>query len=81
MKENIVVDALVILDGENGGFFSYMNHEQAQQIQLTGGLANQECINLRETEERKIPESLKRGEACITDILVRLEPNVEYSLN
>lgn len=81
MKENIVVDALVILDGENPAFFSYMGHEQVQQIQLTGGLSNQECINLRETEERKIPESLKRGEACITDILIRMESNCEYYIN
>lgn len=81
MKENIVVDLIVLQDGENRGFFSYMNHEQAVEIQMCGGLENAECVNLRETPDRPIPDSLKNGTSTITDILVRLEPNVEVSLN
>lgn len=77
----IFVDALVMLDGENGGFHSYMSYENALEIQACGGLANAECINLRETEDRKIPQSLKEGLACVTDILVRLDPSIPYFLN
>ena len=79
MKE-IVTDVIVLLDGQNGGFFSYMPYEQAQQIQSVG-LSQSEQVILRETEDRQIPEALKTGEVCITDILVRLEPNCAFNLN
>ena len=82
MKENeIAVDVMVLQDGDNKGFFSYMPYEQAVEIQNCGGLENAECVNLRETPDRPIPDTLKDGTSTIVDILVRLEPNVEVSFN
>lgn len=75
-----VVDCIVITDGTNPDFFSYMPYEQAQAIQQVG-LSHSEQVILRETPDRKIPDGMKNGEMCITDILVRLEPNISVSLN
>lgn len=81
MKENdFVVDAIVMLDGENGGFFSYMYHEEALKLQAIG-LENAEQILLRETTDRLIPDSLKQGVTQICDVWVRLEPNMVFILN
>ena len=81
MKEQeYVVDALVVLDGENGGFFSYMNYDEAQRIQQCG-LASAGQVLLKETTDRKIPDTLKNGITEICDVWVRLEPNISYSLN
>jgi hypothetical protein len=77
----IVVDCLVLLDGENGGFFSYMDYDQAFAIQEFGGLQKAEQVVLKETTDRRIPESLKSGITEITDVLVRLEPNCAFYLN
>lgn len=81
MNPEYVVDCLVRLDGENPSFYSLMPHEKALEIQNNGGLSECSQIILRETPERPIPESVKKGEACITDILVRLEPNMCIFLN
>lgn len=82
MKEGdgVVVDVLVVQDGNNKPFLAYMNYENALEVQAMG-LANAECVNLRETPDRPIPDSLKDGTSCITDVLVRLEPNVAICLN
>lgn len=79
-EQDYVVDVLVALDGQNPSFYSYMYHQKALELQEVG-LANAECVNLRETTDRKIPESLKNGTALITDVMVRIEPNTEYNLN
>lgn len=76
----IVVDAIVMLDGENGGFFSYMNHQEALRLQACG-LSNADQVMLKETPDRQIPESLKQGITEITDVLVKLEPNCSFFLN
>lgn len=76
----VVVDCFV-LENTGKAFFSLMPHERAKEIEASGGLSNAEQIHLKETSERPIPQSIKTGEACITDILVRLEPNVMQYLN
>ena len=81
MEWETVVDVIVFQDGENPAFKSYIKYENALEIQANGGLANSECVNLRETPDRPIPESLKDGKTCITDVLVRLEPNTAVYLN
>lgn len=80
MNPEYVVDAVVMLDGENGGFFSYMNHEEALRLQACG-LANADRVILKETPERQIPDSLKNGMTEITDVWVKLEPNCAVYLN
>ena len=74
------VDAWVILDGENKPFLSYMDYDQAALLQQIG-LGNAESIILKETTDRRIPESLTQGLSEIKDILVKLEPNVCIYLN
>lgn len=81
MSQEIVVDALVLMDDKTHGFMSLMPHEKALEIQQQGGLQNCEQIILRETTERPIPQSIKEGTSIITDILVKLEPTVTYCLN
>lgn len=75
-----VTDVLVMQDGYNPSFFSYMACEEAQRIQECG-LANAGQIWLKEVDERPIPKCLKKGESEITDILVKLQPNVPIYLN
>lgn len=79
-REDYVVDCLVTLDGRNKPFFSYVPYDVAQKIQEIG-LENAETIIFRETEDRKIPKVLVDGLACITDVYVRLEPDVVMNLN
>lgn len=76
----VVVDCFVLEDSGKA-FFSLMTHDKAQEIQANGGLANAEQINLRETTERPIPDSIKQGISCIQDILVKIEPNQMIYLN
>lgn len=80
MEQEQVVDCMVLLDGQNKPFFSYMNYEEALRLQSIG-LTQAETVLLRETTDRQIPESLKIGETQICDVLVRLEPNCAISLN
>lgn len=79
--EHEVVDVMVFQDGFNKPFFSYMNAQQASEIVNCGGLSQAECINLRETEDRPVPQELKDGQSTIIDVLVRLEPNRAICLN
>jgi len=82
MKEGeTVVDVLIVLEGQNPSFYSYMSHDEALSIQENGGLSCAEKVNLRETPDRKVSEALKKGETCIEDVLVRLEPCRDYWLN
>ena len=80
MNPEMVVDCVVILDGENNGFLSYMKAEEALRLQECG-LAEADEIHLRETPDRQIPESLKKGESVIEDIWVKLEANQSYYIN
>lgn len=80
MERENVCDVICILDGENNGFFSYMKAEEALRLQECG-LAEADEIHLRETPDRQIPESLKKGESVIEDIWVKLEANQSYYLN
>ena len=79
--EREVVDVLVVQDGANKSFLSYMDADQANMIANCGGLSQTEQVHLNETETRPIPDSLKEGFSIITDVLVRLQPNCSYSLN
>jgi endonuclease V-like protein UPF0215 family len=81
VERDYVVDCLVMLDGINGGFFSYMDYDQAYAIQEFGGLQKAEQVILKETPDRKIPDTLKNGLVEITDVLVRLQPNCAFYLN
>jgi hypothetical protein len=80
-EQETVVDVIVMQDGENPAFKAYMPHSSALTIQENGGLSHATSINLRETPDRPIPNSIKDGTSCITDVLVRLEPNINFSLN
>ncbi len=82
MKEQDIIanDVLVVQDGENPSFFSYTVEEETQRITQCG-LQNAGRIHLRETPERRIPQSLKDGQSEITDIQVKLAPNVIVYLN
>ena len=77
----IVVDCIILTDDKRQGFFSLMPHDNALEIQQNGGLENAEQIILRETSERPIPQNVKEGLACISDILVKLEPTISYFVN
>lgn len=79
--ENEVVDVIVLRDGYNPGFHAYMPYSEAIAIQNEGGLSGAKQVNLRETPDRPIPESVKNGTTCITDILVELQPKISFSLN
>jgi len=80
MSAEYVVDALVVLDGTNPSFLSYMNYEEAQRIQQCG-LNNAGKVLLKETTDRVIPESLKNGTSEICDVQVKMEANVPIYLN
>lgn len=81
MKEGLpVVDAIIMLDGQNGGFKAWMDFDEAKRISDIGW-ENVNCINIRDAQDRPIPQTLKNGETIITDIMVRIEPNIEVSLN
>lgn len=80
MKENIVVDALIVCDGKNNSFFSYIPIEIAEEMMLDSGL-DCESVVLRETDDRPVPQELKDGQTEITDILVKLEANIMFYLN
>lgn len=73
-------DALVLLDNKTG-FNAYMRCEEAQRIQEAGGLLQAGNVSLYETTDRQIPDSLKDGEALITDVLIKLQPNIAQCLN
>lgn len=77
----VVTDAIVYLDGKNGGFHSWMAIEEANRIMNNGGLQEAGCAVLRETDDRPIPQTLKDGQVEITDIHIKLEPNVFFYLN
>lgn len=80
MENEVVCDAIAILDGGTLGFFTYLKHEDALRIQACG-LANAEQINLREVPQRPIPEYVKQGLSIIADLWVKLEPNTAIYLN
>lgn len=80
MKEIEIVDAFCVLDGDNGGFFAYMDADEAVRIANTGWEKSQP-IALRHAEARPLPNKVLEGLACIQDIFIKLEPNVEVSLN
>lgn len=80
MSAEYVVDALVVLDGTNPSFLSYMNYDEAQRIQQCG-LNNAGKVLLKETTDRIIPDSLKNGTSEICDVLVKLDPNCAVYLN
>lgn len=86
-EENIYVDVMVHLDGDNPPFFSFMSYKQACDIQENGGLKNAEEIVLREAvagdgkPARKIPQVLKDGLARVEDVWVVLKPNAPIYLN
>lgn len=71
-------DVIVVLDGENPSFKSYMNCDQVALIQNNGGLSCAEQVFLRETSDRPVPESLKGGISMITDIWVTLVPGPSF---
>lgn len=76
-----VTDALVVLDGYNPSFFSYIDFDEANRL-LECGLNNAEKVNLKETPDRPIPDSLKRGETEILDIqVVLMTVNMPIYLN
>lgn len=79
MKE-YCADVLVVQDGKNGSFHSYMTMEEANRI-VDIGLLNAGKVLLKEYPQRIIPKSLKEGRSQIVDIQVRLDPNVVYVLN
>ena len=60
-EQEVVVDALVVLDGKNPSFLTYITHEQAQEIYDVGGTNYDEKVILKETPDRKVPTSLVRG--------------------
>jgi hypothetical protein len=74
-------DAMVIMDGENGGFMSYMKCEEVERINAIGGIANAAEVLFYETTDRPIPARLKDGEAVVMDVLVKLDPAVSINLN
>lgn len=74
-------DVMVVLDGENGVFKSYMNCDEVNRLQTNGGLSQAEQVNLRETEDRPVPESLKDGTSMITDVWVTIIPGPAFSGN
>lgn len=84
MKEDegiIVTDVIVQLDGYNPSFRSYMMCDEANRIVEAGGLSQVESVHLRETPDRQIPETFKKGEVTITDILVQMNPNIAIYVN
>lgn len=81
MNESIqCVDAMVLLDNKTA-FNSFIRCTEVDRINLYGGLRQSDQVSLYETNDRKIPDTLKDGEALITDVLVKLEPNVAINLN
>lgn len=74
------VDAMVMLDN-NKAFNAFVKCEEVERVDSAGGLSNAGSFSIFETTDRKIPNSLKDGEALITDVLVKLEPNVSINLN
>lgn len=81
-----VCDALIVQDGTNPSFFSYIAIEEALRIQECG-LANAETVILRETEDRPVSKTLQMGVTEIIDVQIkedskeRLEANKWYHLN
>ena len=80
-SKRTVVDVIVVTDGKNPSFRAYMDYDYTVDLQLNGGLSCSETVNLHETNDRPVPESVKNGTSSIIDVLVRLEPYVEHSIN
>lgn len=80
-QDNTVVDAIIVTDGQNPSFFSYIPAEIAQQIVAEGGLSCSDCLILRETADRPVPDYVKDGLVEITDVYVKLEAEKEHFLN
>lgn len=74
MKE-MCTDVIVLLDGNNGGFHSYMKTTEAERIG-TQGLQNAQHVILTELPDRPIPNTLKDGTALIKDVLVKIQPTI-----
>lgn len=72
-----VSPVIVILDGENKPFRSYMECEEVNRI-ANIGFSNADQLHLRETDDRIIPTSLKNGITCIKDVWVVLTPGPDF---
>lgn len=79
-KDCVVNDALVVLDGKNPSFFSWILQEETDRIKECG-LKNAEYVFLKDTPDRPMPQSLLHGRSEITDIQIRLQPDVVVYLN
>lgn len=77
MNNPEVNPCIVILDGNNKPFRSYINCDVAN-LMIQKGMKNFESLTLRETEDRRVPESLKQGMSMITDVWITLTPNPRY---
>lgn len=80
MKEIAIVDAFCVMSGEDGAFFAYMDADEAVRI-ANNGWEESQPIMLRHGEERPLPTKLLDGLACLEDVFIKLEPNVEVSLS
>lgn len=80
MKEIRVVDAIIFQDGSNPAFKAWVDVEEAERL-FDYGFKQGQPVMVRDATDRPIPENLRNGLTEITDIMIRLEPSVEVSLN
>jgi hypothetical protein len=69
---------IVITDGENPNFRSFMRCDIVDQIKDNGGLSQAEQVFLRETPDRQIPQCIKNGTAMIMDVWITLVPGPAF---
>lgn len=78
MTERWAHDAIILLDGENPPFRAYIMQEEVDRINNCGGLGSADRVNIRETIDRPVPDSLKNGLSEITDVWITMVCGKEY---
>mgnify|MGYP001569343390 CR=1 FL=1 len=74
----IVNPCWILLDGDNPPFRSYMDVDEVARVQRVG-FKHAQQINLKETDDRPIPQNLKDGITMIEDIYITLIPGPGFN--
>lgn len=59
-------------------FQTYVPADFAMATQMAGGLGNMEQVVFTESPDRPLPQELKDGTMCVSDVLVVLTPGPGY---
>lgn len=71
----------VIIDGSNRPFDTWISPDEVAKINAVGGLSNAVYFQLRETEEKPIPDDFKNGISMCKDIWVVIAIGPAFNLS